>query len=267
MRRFRSTAQRCLQYPRLRYQQPQRSFVDVPSITGGVQTAMIGLQSMTGLPWWATFATSTVIVRTAMLPLVYRQILASRKLAAAVPELNFLFQLLRQRLKHIDPRNASEHIRIILIFFKGVGACIKLHDISPIQILSSPAASMAVFITFVYSLRQLISTENFLGLEHGGPMWFIDLTTKDPSFVLPLTAIGLSYSAIELAFTSTAGGAARLTLLIKDTLQTLLFLSIPLVLPLPAGVFFYWIPSSLWGMVQVVGLRRAGMGVKGVRGR
>jgi len=236
---------------------PRRRFVDVPSV---IQTCLISFKGATGLPWWATFACSTVFVRAAMFPLVYRQILASRTLAGAVPELNFLFQLLRQRLRTIPVRHTAEQLRVVTIFFKGVGACVKLHGVSPLQIISSPLANMAVFVTFVYSLRGLIvgggGDGADLGLTTGGMLWFHDLTLKDGAFLLPLTALTVSYSAIELAFrTPAVGGAARFTLLLKDAFQSLLLVSLPFMLPLPAGVFCYWIPSSLCGVAQTLALR------------
>jgi len=192
-----------------------------------------------------------------MFPLVYRQILASRTLAGAVPELNFLFQLLRQRLRTIPVRHTAEQLRVVTIFFKGVGACVKLHGVSPLQIISSPLANMAVFVTFVYSLRGLIVGGGAdLGLTTGGMLWFQDLALKDGTFLLPLTALTVSYSAIELAFrTPAVGGAARFTLLLKDAFQSLLLVSLPFMLPLPAGVFCYWIPSSLCGVAQTLALR------------
>jgi len=223
-----------------------------------VQGGIIGLQSATGLPWWATFAASTVFVRVGLFPLVHRQILASRKLAGAVPELNFLFQLLRQRLKGIPMGQTSEQMRIVTIFFKGVNACFKMHGVSLTQIVASPLANMAMFVTFVYSLRGMLTGETPpVDLTSAGTLWFPDLTVKDRSFALPLMAVGVSYSALELAFRNSAavGGAARFTLLLKDTFQCLLLLSVPFMLPLPCGVFTYWIPSSLCGVAQTLLLR------------
>ena len=231
---------------------------ELPSITGCIQSALIALQASTGLPWWATFAVSTVFVRVGMFPLVYLQILASRKLGAAIPEQNFLFQLLRERMRGITAGQASERFRILAIYFKGVRACFQLHNVSPLQIISSPLTNMAVFIAFVYSLRGMIVGDNQLNLQEGGFIWFTDMTLRDTTFLLPLTAIGVSYGALELAFKSgggTVGGAARFTLLIKDTFQSFLLLSMPFVVPLPAGIFAYWIPSSICGILQTLMLR------------
>jgi membrane protein insertase Oxa1/YidC/SpoIIIJ len=63
----------------------------------GIQNGLISIHQYTGLPWWATFAASTVLVRAALLPLARLQIIESRKFAMSVPEISFLVQLLRER--------------------------------------------------------------------------------------------------------------------------------------------------------------------------
>ena len=42
---------------------------------------------------------------------------------------------------------------------------------------------------------------------------------------------------------------------LKDVFQTLLLMSVPFVTQLPAGIFAYWIPSSLAGILQTYGVR------------
>jgi YidC/Oxa1 family membrane protein insertase len=47
----------------------------------------------------------------------------------------------------------------------------------------------------------------------------------------------------------------KLILYIKDILQSILIFSIPLVIPLPAGIFCYWIPSGMFSISQTLLLR------------
>ena len=92
-------------------------------------------------------------------------------------------------------------------------------------------------------------------------LWFENLTVADPTYALPLIAVGTSYSALEFGFTNpderlndpNKGG--RLSLTIKDVFQTILLMSVPFVTQLPAGIFAYWIPSSVAGMAQTSGTR------------
>lgn len=52
--------------------------ITIPQV---IQTYITTLHSFTGLPWWATFATSTLAVRLSLLPLVRLQIINSSKIA------------------------------------------------------------------------------------------------------------------------------------------------------------------------------------------
>jgi len=159
-------------------------------------------------------------------------------------------------------------------------------------------ANISVFATFVFSVRDLIQSGAADGLDSGGMLWFSDLTVKDP--LLAVLAVGASYSAIMVslganarapaaaATTSTmaagvpassssaaaGGGTGTGTGAIVGTNSTLLFFTdlagtliiclIPMVLNLPAGVFCYWIPSSMAGAAQSM-LLRSPAGLKFLR--
>ena len=223
------------------------------NVIGSLQESIIALQTMTGAPWWATIGLSTIVVRTVLFPLVRYQLLASRKLSLAVPEINFLFQLLRNRLKHIPVSDSKERMKVVSVFFKGVKACLTLHEVRMSEILLYPLVNFAVFVSFVYSVRDLvISGPTDLGLDEGGLFWFKDLSDKDKSFSLPLVALGLSYGAVEIALARSQG---KLVIFFKDFIQSILLLSVPFITTLPSGVFCYWIPSSCFGIAQSIALR------------
>lgn len=236
----------------------KRNFMDIstiPTLPNLIQTTLHGFQTMTTIPWYLTFAFSTAFVRIGMLPLVRNQILSSRKLSGAMPELNFLLQLLKLRLQTIPLIQNSERIKVINIFFKGVNACLIVHGISPIKIISIPIINLSIFVTFVYSVRSMIYGDYHNELLDGGIYWFTDLTIKDPTFILPLTAIGLSYTALNVAFNN--GTQSKVIILIKDIFQSLAICSIPFVVNLPMGIFCYWIPSSIFGISQTYLLRNS----------
>lgn len=193
------------------------------------------------------------MVRSCLFPMVRYQLVASRKMANAMPEVNFLFQLLRNRLRFIASSDKAERKKVISVFFKGVKACFVLHDISLGEILVYPLINIGVFISFVYSLREMVVHGNAeLGLHEGGTLWFTDLTEKDKTFYLPFTAISLSYLALEIAFANSSG---KVIMLLKDVTQSLLLLVVPFTTSLPSGVFCYWIPSSVFGITQSIALK------------
>lgn len=229
----------------------RRRFTD--AVLQSIQTGIESVHLATGTPWWASIAMSTIVVRSALFPLVRFQLLASRKLSQALPEVNFLFQLLRNRLRAIPAEQRAERKKVLLVFVKGVRACFTLHEVRLFELAFYPLANMAAFVSFVYAVRDLvINGPQSLGLDEGGAFWFQDLTNKDRSFALPFTALGLSYLALEVSLANAQG---RLILILKDVVQSLLLCSAPFVASLPAGVFFYWIPSSCFGLLQSLALK------------
>lgn len=221
-----------------------------------IQTAISGLHTITDSPWWATIAFSTIFARVSLLPLVRTQVIASRKLTVAMPEISFLYQLLLKRLSSTKISNTSERLRILSVFFKGVNACLKLYEVSKVELIAYPFINIGVFMTFVYSVRNMIVTSDNYDMVEGGLMWFMDLSSKDATFILPISALSLSYCAMELGFGANKNPAS---LFLKDCFQSIVLLSLPFVAVLPAGVFCYWIPSSLFAIGQTQVLKSPAM--------
>jgi YidC/Oxa1 family membrane protein insertase len=144
-----------------------------------IQTGMVGLHDLTGTPWWATIGISTLFVRLSLFPLVRSQILAARQLAAAMPEINFLFQLLMNRLRAMGGANARERSHVLNVFVKGVNACLRLHDVSKVELVAYPLVNVAMFMTFVLSVRDMIvHAKEYEEFEQGGLLWFTDLSIQ-----------------------------------------------------------------------------------------
>jgi YidC/Oxa1 family membrane protein insertase len=228
--------------------------LEVTSVFAGVQQALVTFQHISQLDWWATLGLSTVVIRLAVLPLVRKQIIASRKLALAMPEINFLFQLLHQRLSSPAVTTAKDYQKVVNVFFKGASACLVLHEVRLGELLLYPLLNLTIFVTFVTAVRDLVLHGPVeLNLDYGGMLWFKDLTDKDATFMLPITALSLSYLNLDMAMNSNS--KSKFLLLLRDTFQCLVLLSIPAAAALPTGVFCYWIPNSAFALLQTIALR------------
>ena len=133
---------------------------------------LIAVKSGSGMGWVGTFAFSTVLVRASLLPLVRLQMFESRKLAKATPELNFLVQLLRERLNTtsgdlLSAKRRKEVQNALSVFNKGVKACLVLNDVSISRIIAPPVMNIGVFITFVVSVREIIRMGTVPDLDSG----------------------------------------------------------------------------------------------------
>ena len=218
-----------------------------------VETAIVAFQSFTQLPWFATFAVSTICVRFSLLPLVRAQIIESKKLSEAMPKVEFLFRVFREKMKTKPKSEMLPSSHEISLLFRGTNAVFHFHDVSLLRLFAFPTINIGVIATFVFALRDMIVGARRADLSTGGMLWFEDLISKDPTYVLPLAAVGFSYLALEIALSKTNHSTTlRFT---KDLFQSILILSIPFVVHMPSGLFFYWIPSSLCGIAQHVLLR------------
>lgn len=229
--------------PLIRKQLFTKNFGSVPEL---IQSTIVGIQSFSGLPWWATIAGTTIVVKSTLIPLVRLQMISSRKFSNAIPEISQLFHLLKFRLQGSDTKDFKEITRIWNIFRFGVSASLRLHDVSLFEFILYPVTNAAIFITFIYSLRDLmINQSEIMSITDTGFFWLEELTEKDSMRILPMVAVTSSYAAMELAFVGHPKSA-----IVKDFFQCIVILSLVPVTGLPSGVFFYWIPSSVFGMMQ-----------------
>jgi membrane protein insertase Oxa1/YidC/SpoIIIJ len=223
-----------------------------PNLIQLIQTSLVSYQDATGLPWWLTFATSTALFRVTVFPLVRLQIVNMTELAKAFPDIRLLYGLFMQRRRLSDRLSLNESYQLLAVFMKGSRASLIVHNFSLFKFFLYPSVNIAAFVTFLYSLRNMVYSKTNDALTDGGISWFLDLTDKDPTFILPLTAVYLSYSGLLYSF---SGNRSPIVRIMQDALQCLLLLGIPFYLQLPCGVFCYWIPSSIMSILQTKLLR------------
>lgn len=168
-----------------------------------------------------------------------------------MPEINFLYQALRIRVLGFRQLSWEKRLRTLTVFFKGARSALAMHDVRLRSLLGVPILNASLFITVIYSIREMVARDVTPDIMEGGLLWFTDLSEKDPNLALPLIALGLSYLSLDLSLPE----HGRILRSIKDFLQSLLLVSTPYVMLLPTGVFCYWIPSSLFMIAQVRALK------------
>ena len=235
------------------------------SLSGYLQDSIYSLHSLTGIPWWASIVSSSFIIRIATLPLLKWQINSSSKFKNASQDFQNLNYSLRKRINQIYEKSQNEKkksvinsymlsrsfpdiIHALSSYIKGVKACFILHDISLAPILIPPSVNIFVFATFTYSVRLMLFGDLSPEFEKGGIFWFVNLTSKDPTFLLPVISLGLSYQSLQLSMnTQSITFIAKL----KDFFQSTLILAFPFIMRAPSGIFCYWIPFSLFRIAQI----------------
>merc|ERR1712224_241878 len=98
------------------------------SILASIGDGLEGLHAASGLPWWGTIILATLGVRTALLPVVWYQAKEGAKLAAAGPELDYLYKLTQAELAKCDPRDTDKRMNVLKLFMTGARGIWKLKD-------------------------------------------------------------------------------------------------------------------------------------------
>ena len=217
---------------------------------GPVSLAVEGLaavQLSTGLPWWAAISGGAVALRVALLPALWYQLRETRRFVALRPR----FAVLRAEAASIKDPAARANA-----FLRSVWRTARAEGVQPLAVVGMPLVQIPLLLLAVIAVRRLMmdsASPHAAALERGGTAWFTDLTKPDANKVLPIVAVTLVVANMQLAFQASR---SPLWSFLRDAVQGLSVVAFPFYAELPAGVFMYWLPNSLWSLAQSVAVRR-----------
>lgn len=114
--------------------------------------------------------------------------------------------------------------------------------VHPGRVLMGPLLQFPVFISFFVGIRRMTTSNP--ELLTGGTAWFTDLSTKDPTYILPIVA-----GATLLAMTELGGESGnKMTPQMKMAMRGVVAISVPLTAWLPSALFCYWIPNNIFSV-------------------
>ena len=173
-----------------------------------------------GTPWWLAIVMLTVVVRTLLFPLTYRQVKNMRKMQDLKPEMDEV----RARYKDDVPKQREEIARLYQERkVNPLGGCLPIF------------VQLPIFLVLYYTIRQFDKLDSF---RTGGLFWFTDLTVADPLFILPVAYVVTMMASQELAMRNT----------VAQQKQIMRFMPLVfgfLLARFPAGLFVYWVASNL----------------------
>ncbi|MED6124831.1 hypothetical protein PIB30_062620 [Stylosanthes scabra] len=144
-----------------------------------LQYGIDAVHTYAGLNWWAAIALTTLVIRTATVPLLVYQLKATSKLTMLRPHM----ERIRAEMEYnaLDPVAAAERQKKMDQLFKEYG-------VSPYTPLMGLFIQGPIFISFFLAISNM--AEKVPSFKHGGTYWFTDLTTPDALYILPvLTAL------------------------------------------------------------------------------
>ncbi len=157
---------------------------------GLIQSSMDWIHVHTGLPWWASILTCTVILRTALLPIAIKMQANTARMNNIRPET----EKLMAKIKH---HNRFGHHNQTAIANNKLLDLYREHNCSPLKLALAPFIQIPIFISFFIGLRRMAAAP-IESMKTGGALWFTDLTEVDPYYVLPFCSCALLLATIEV---------------------------------------------------------------------
>ena len=191
----------------------------------GVMGATLTTLHVWGAPWWLAIVMLTVVVRTLLFPLTYRQVKSMRKMQDLKPEMDEV----RARYKDDVPKQREEMTKLYQERrVNPLGGCLPIF------------VQIPIFLVLYYTIRQFDKLDSF---QTGGLFWFKDLTLADPLFILPGVYVLTMMASQELAMRNTVAQQKQIMRLMPIVFG--FFLA-----RFPSGLFVYWVSSNLITLCQ-----------------
>lgn len=193
-----------------------------------------------GLPWWGTICTVTILVRLLMFPLYVKSSDTIARNSRIKPELDKVTKELMATTDMADGQRVALR-RKKLLADNGIKN----------RWLAAPMLQLPVAIGFFNGLR---SMANFPvdGFAEQGALWFHDLTLADPYLGLQVIT-----AAVLMSFTRLGGetGAQQFSGPMKRFFVILPLVSIPATMNLSAAVVLYFAVNGCFSVTQTLLLR------------
>ncbi|XP_004505010.1 mitochondrial inner membrane protein OXA1 [Cicer arietinum] len=214
-----------------------------------LQYAIDAVHSFTGLNWWASIVLTTLLIRSATIPLLVNQLKATSKLTLMRPRLEEIKEQLDG--KTMDPEAVEEGQKKMKKLFKEYG-------VTPFTPLKGLFIQGPVFISFFLAITNM--AEKMPSFKHGGAFWFTDLTTPDALYIFPVIT-ALSFLIVVECNMQEGMEGNPVAGTMKNFSRVLALLSVPFTMSFPKAIFCYWITSNLfslsYGMVlKVPGVKK-----------
>ncbi|GLJ39064.1 hypothetical protein SUGI_0796350 [Cryptomeria japonica] len=198
------------------------------------------------LPWWASIAASTLLIRSLTIPILISQLKATTRLTLMRPEMEELTQRMKQCT---DPQMIEDGRQRLKFLFKKYG-------VSPFTPLKGLLIQGPIFISFYLAITNM--AEHVPSFKEGGALWFYDLSTPDSMYVLPALTALTFLATVELNMQEGLEGnpmAAKM----KTFSRFFALMTVPITMNFAKAIFCYWITSNLFSLVYGAFIRQPGI--------
>ncbi|CAN6312174.1 unnamed protein product [Urochloa humidicola] len=200
------------------------------------------VHTFTGLNWWACIALTTLIIRTATIPMLVSQLKSTAKLTALKPEM----EVIKDQMDATDLKSAQEgKVKMQALF--------KKHGVSPFAPMKGLLIQGPIFMSFFFAISNMV--EKVPSLKGGGTLWFTDLTTPDPLYLFPVLTGLTAFATVEFNLQQGMEGNP-MSGKMKNVSRGMAFLTVPFTMNFAKAIFCYWITSNIFSLAYGVVIRQ-----------
>ncbi|SCU83728.1 LAME_0C06326g1_1 [Lachancea meyersii CBS 8951] len=205
-----------------------------------IQNVMEQIHVYSGMPWWGTIVTTTILVRFLMFPLYVKSSDTMARNSRVKPELDAINAELMAATDMVEGQRVAIK-RKKLLAENGIKN----------RYLAAPILQVPVALGFFSGLRQMANYP-VDGFTNQGMAWFSDLSLADPYLGLQIIT-----ASVFISFTRLGGetGAQQFSPTMKNVFTILPLLSIPATMNLASGVVLYFAVNGACSVVQTLILR------------
>lgn len=228
-----------------------------------LQDGLVYFHDVTGLSWWASIVTSTILMRALMtLPLtVYQNYILAKveniglELKEMINELKKETAIAKKAYKLSDKETVTIYKRSLK---KQWGKLIERDNCHPFKASLVIWIQIPIWVCMSFAFRNLVNMNppdgaalvTFMEMSAGGLGWIPNLTVPDHSWILPV-GFGLTNLAIiELQRMSKLRQPSKTYNVFTNVFRVFSIVMIPVAASVPSCMCLYWMTSSSFGLLQ-----------------
>ena len=253
-----------------------RQISDAPYYTSEIVVAMqdtlLHINNISGLPWWTTIMSITIVLRILItFPLARHQAVTVAKMELVQPMINEIIEALKHNMvirgKRMGkpPEEVNREFRIAArSHVKGI---YKREKCNPLKLYVLPWIQLPLWIVISLALRNISgffprdTIEKCFchpDLPTGGFSWISDLSISDPYYILP-AIIGIA-NLLNIEMNSLRRKEpSKQQVIITRLFRTLTIAMVFFASQVPSAMSLYWATSSIYGLVQNLALMQPGI--------
>ncbi|XP_045516632.1 cytochrome c oxidase assembly protein COX18, mitochondrial [Pieris brassicae] len=249
--------------PIITWQQETYMSISNSSLVNFMQDGLHSFHEASGLTWWSTIVTSTLLIRACMtLPLsIYQNYILAKVENIGLELKDLVNELKKETAMARKVYNLSDKQTVILYkrsLKKQWRKLIERDNCHPLKATIVIWFQIPLWVCMSFAIRNLINMHppspsalvTFMELSTGGIGWIPNLTEPDHSYILPVVFGLTNLAIIEIQKMSKLREPSKLQNIFTNVFRGFTLVMIPVAANVPSCLCLYWVTSSIFGLIQ-----------------